>query len=184
MSSILHAADANRFAQPLPSPAGGNQVLELAGTNTGIFRMSGEALQINSIFTLSAAIGNDATLGAANEFWSLQLWADTNGSSSFEGSGSDTFIGQQFGSSSTAVTAAEGQWALNSFSFETGGDDSLSGQELIVFLNNFDTGSSYYDNVSLSVSTVPEPSSVCILSVGLLALIVGRRRREAHLDVC
>lgn len=142
--------NSERFNQtnPLAPPAGGNQLLFLSGSNTGIYRMSGVLIEPNTTYTISAAIGNDL-LTANIAYWSLQLWADSDNSYLFEGSSTDTFIGQQFGTSATAVNPEPGNWTLNSFSFDSSTTPALVGQQLIIFLNNFGSNTaSFYDNVS------------------------------------
>jgi|GEM_PF-6108013 len=170
---------------PLAGPADGNQVLALSFTNTGIYRLSGALIQADTIYTLEAAIGNDLLSNFRNDTWSLQLWANTNVDGVF-GSG-DTFIGQQFGTSGTAVNPTAGNWALNSYSFNSAATPSLIGKELIVFLNNFDVhpevGTSYYDNVRLSAvpATVPEPASLAIWGgISIAGLVVGWRRKRSR----
>jgi PEP-CTERM motif len=178
-SLIFHPSGTADFNQtdPLSSPAGGNQLLSLSGTNTGVYRMSGVLIQADTTYTLSAAIGDDK-LTPNSQYWSLQLWANTSGTGQFVGSaGGDTFIGQQFGTTATAVNPTAGNWAWNSFTFNSSTTPNLVGQELIVFLNNFDDGTSYYDNVSLS--SVPEPSSVILAGIGIYGIVTfGRRSRR------
>jgi hypothetical protein len=159
---------------PLAGPARGNQFLSLAGLNTGVARLSGLTLQPDTTYTLAAAIGN-SKLVANDSNWSLQIWADSNSSGLFEGSiaGGDTFIGQQFGTNTDALTAAAGEWAYNSFSFNSNSFPLLHGKQLIVFVNNYSTGTSYYDNVSIS-SAVPELPSLWLALVGLGCIAVRR----------
>ena len=176
--ALVHDAGLGSFNQtePLASPAGGNQYLFLVGTNTGISRLSGVAIEVDSTYTLQAAIGNP--FGQINtHVWSLQLWADADGSGAFEGSGSDTFIGQEFGTSLTATNAAIEEWALNSFSFNSATTPELVGKQLIIFLNNFGDGSSSYDNVALvTPQPVPLPSTFWLLVPALGGLGAMRRR--------
>ena len=178
-TQIFHPNNTANFNQfeSLSTPAGGNQLLLLRGANTGIDRLSGIIIQSNTNYELSAAIGNDK-LAANPRSWSLQLWADSNSSGSFEGSAGDTFIGQQFGTNSGTINPSAGEWAFNSFSFNSATTTALVGKELIIFLNNNGTGGdvSYYDNVRLQA--VPEPHGitlVCLIGFGVLVRQLGRR---------
>ena len=158
--------------EPLASPAGGNQLLFLSGTNTGVGIVTTVTIAPETVYTLSSAIGSGQT--ANNQGWSIQLWADTSGSSTFVGSGGgDTFIGQQYGLTLSAVNPGAGDWASNSVSFDSSTTPNLVGKHLDIFLNNFLNGTSYYDNVTLSAATVPEPGSLAMLAGFGLATLAG-----------
>ncbi len=178
-SQIWHPESTDRFkeADPLASPADGDQVLFLTELNTNVFRMTGAIIQPNTTYTLSAAIGNDL-LSTNNQYWSLQLWTDADMDRTFTWNQvGDAFIGQEFGTTATAVNALPGDWALNTFSFDSSTVPNLVGQELIVFLNNWSGGAaSFYDNVSLSASAnpVPLPPTVILFLSGLGALVAGK----------
>ncbi len=178
-TQIFHPNNTANFNQfeSLATPAGGNQLLLLRGANTGIDRLSGIIIQANTTYELSAAIGNDKL--AANPLsWSLQLWADSNNSGSFEGSAGDAFIGQQFGTNSGAINPSTGEWAFNSFSFNSATTTALVGKELIVFLNNNSTGGdvSYYDNVRLQAVSEPQSITlVCLIGFGVFVRQLRRR---------
>jgi hypothetical protein len=132
----------------LPSPADGHQYLDLNGTNTGIAEVTDIVISANTTYTLSAAIGHvDASYGNS---WSIQLWADTNGNNVFDGSAHDTFIGQQFATSGTASNPANGVWTSNAFTFDSASTPNLVGNHLIVFLNNYLPGSSFYDSIAIA----------------------------------
>jgi len=177
-AEIVRPAGAAIFSttNPLGSPADGSQALQLGGTNTGIYRMSGITILPNTTYTLTAAIGNDVS--TSSEFWSLQIWADANGSKGFEGSVADVFIGQEFGLSLSALNAAAGGWATNAFTFDSAAVTTVVGQQLVIFLNNFGAGTSYYDAVVLTSvanpADVPAPFSAALLLTDLLGL--GLRR--------
>lgn len=161
-SRVFHPSNTAYFnqVQPLAGPAAGNQLLLLHGTNTGIYRLSGIFIQANTAYELSAAIGN-SNMGENSQFWSLQLWADTNNSGVFEGMGFDSFIGQQFGGNVEANLPAAGEWAFNSFLFNSETRPDLVGKQLIIFPNNYyEAGTSYYDNVSLRAATEPNSEIV------------------------
>ncbi len=176
-SQIFHPNDSLSFNQfkSLASPAGGDQLLFLSGTNVGIYRLSGVIIQQNTSYELSAAIGSDKLL-ANSQYWSIQLWADSNHNGQFEGSSADTFIGQQFGTNPGAVNPIAGEWDRNSFTFSSTNTPSLVGSELVVFLNNFGPSTSYYDNVSLVA--VPEPTSLLMLSSTATLIYLARRLRK------
>ena len=158
---------------PLAAPAGGNNALVLSGANTGWSYTTTASIQPNTVYTLSAAIGN-STVASDHTNWSLQLWADANNNAGFEGGGFDTFLGQQFGTNPTALAPALGAWRTNSYQFDSASNPLSVGSRVIVFLNNFNTGTSYYDTVTLSTpdaaTATPLPPSVLLLAAGLLGL--------------
>ena len=158
---------------PLAAPAGGNNALVLSGVNTGWSYTTTALIQPNTVYTLSAAIGN-STIASDHNNWSLQLWADTNNNGAFDGGGFDTFLGQQFGTNPTALAPALGAWRTNSYQFDSATNPLSVGSRLIVFLNNFNTGTSYYDSVTLStpdaVTATPLPPSVLLLIAGFMGL--------------
>jgi len=170
------ASDTTAFdvINPLAPPASGDRYLELSGVNTGIYRLSGLRLDTSKTYRLDAAIGNSKVVGD-DLHWSLQIWADSDGSGIFEGSapGHDKFIGQNYGTNLGALAAPNGGWVRNSFTFSGSDFQSLAGQQLVVFLNNFSSGTSFYDSVSISV--VPEPSTSLMVLAGVLALVGWRR---------
>lgn len=129
---------------PLSDSAGGNQLLFLSGANTGVDLVTGFLIDPDTTYTLSAAFGDDLQT-TGNNHWSLQVWADTDANGVFDGVAGDTFLGQQFGTSGTQADPAPGEWAVNSFSFDSANTPSLAGKHLIIFLNNFSTGTSYYE---------------------------------------
>jgi hypothetical protein len=176
---VQHPNTTVAFNHVLPpaGPAGGNQMLRLSGSNTGISRMTGMTIQANQQYTLSAAIGNSKA-EASSATWSLQLWADTNGNGSFDGSPLDMFIGQQFGTSGTATNPVLGEWATNSYTFDSAAKPELVGTQLIALLNNnaeVTNGVSYYDRV-----VIPEPAGVLAIGAAALALGAFVRRLRRH----
>ena len=181
--NIRHPSGTAEFNQtdPLAPPAEGSQLLALSGVNVGIDKVMSSVIQPGSIYTLSAAIGSKKV--NASDSWSLQLWADTNNNGVFDGSSGDTFIGQQFGTSGSATIPTAGNWALNSYSSVPVSDPTLLGKRLIVFLNNFGSGATYYDNVSVRVtaSATPEPGSIALLAAVVLmgTGCLSRRRKRA-----
>jgi len=179
--TIQHPTGTVEFNQtnPLAAPASGSQILALSGVNVGIDSVTGELIQSGSIYTLSGAIGAKKT--GSSTSWSLQLWADTNANGLFDGSSGDTFIGQQFGTSGTAVNPSPGNWTLNSFTSAPLTAPTLVGKHLIVFLNNFGTGATYYDSISVTASATPEPGSLALLGASALTGFGLLRRRKEEL---
>ena len=160
-------------ASPLPSPAGGSQYLVLSGVNTGITAMTGALIRPNVVYTLSAAIGKpDNTF---SDTWSIQLY--TPGTSSL-----GTFIGQQWAAHQGANLPTIGGWATNTFSFNGNDVPTLQGAQIVILLNNYLSGQSAYDSITLSDNqpdppAVPEPISSAIFGMGLLGLGLVRARR-------
>lgn len=175
VQSVFHPTGVTRFKEtaPLESPAGGNQLLMLGRTNSGVYRMSGTTILGGGVYAFSAAIGN-SLLEDSDQFWSLQLWADSNDNGFFDPG--DSFLGQQFGTSGTATLAAPGEWAVNQFVFDSSTNPAVVGKELILFLNNYGDAlsESYYDQVLLQA--IPEPNRAMLLLLG--GLLLGLRRKR------
>jgi hypothetical protein len=69
-------------SEPLSAPAGGNQALQLSGENSGVYYMTGIAIQTGQAYSVQAAIGT-AISATPSAFWSMQLWADKNATGAF-----------------------------------------------------------------------------------------------------
>lgn len=160
-------------AAPMAGPAGGNQVLfvnsfQVAVNDTGI------VIQPNTVYTLSAAVGWD-NVYASPGFWSLQLWADKSTPTTFIQPG-ETFLDQTYSTLAGVNNPTQGNWALNSVTWDSASDPDLVGSTLTVLLNNFATGDTvYFDNIE--ITAVPEPGSLALLGMGTL-LVARRRRRD------
>ena len=161
-------------ASPLASPAGGSQYLVLSGVNTGISALTGALIRPNVIYTLSAAIGKpDNTF---SDSWSIQLFAGTA-----QSTGSN-FIGQQWAAHQGANIPTIGGWATNTFTFNGSDVPALQGAQIVILLNNYLSGQSAYDSITLSDNLPdppagPEPISSAIFGMGLLGLGLARARR-------
>lgn len=174
---VFHPTGSTRFTSntPLQSPADGNQMMVLGRTNSGMYHMVSSTILGSTQYQLSAAIGN-SLLEDKDEFWSLQLWADINDNNLFDAG--DTFLTQQFGTSSTAINATAGGWATNSTLFDSASQPSVVGKKLILFLNNYGDAfsESYYDNITLAI--VPEPGRAMLVFIGCGFLMLRRRRSD------
>jgi len=156
----------------LSAPAAGSQYLALAGTNTGVSFVTTGTIQADTTYVLSAAIGNlDASYGGS---WSIQAWA---------GSVGNLFLGQTYSGQPTSVAPTLGTWVTDSYSFDSANTPSAVGDSLVVFLNNYLSGTSYYDTVTVTAaSDLPEPSALSSFAIAVLALgfaVMTRRGRSA-----
>ncbi len=158
--------------EPFTSPADSNQMLALrhgvSNLDNGVYAVLPVQLAPNMVYSLSAAIGFDATDSSAGA-WSIQLWADSNGNNALDRSLGDTFLGQVFTQETIGgigVDPARGGWHRNHITYDSSSQAEVLGQNIIAFLNNYVIGSvssatSYFDNLQLeaiSASTL-EPSS-------------------------
>lgn len=73
------------------------------------------------------------------------------------------------------TTAYGGQsWSEHSLSFTAGADGALVFDGIATSWD----GTTFIDNVSLSVTSVPEPANVVLVLAGVLALVASRRRAQ------
>lgn len=94
--------------------------------------------------------------------------------------GATRFSASSSGRPPGAVNAANGEWALNSFTFDSQANPAFNGQQVIILLNNFGTTASFYDNVTL-VASVPEPATAIFgVGLGIICLLGQRRHRRSE----
>ena len=74
----------------------------------------------------------------------------------------------------TFSTTSGQSWASHSFSFIAATDSALS----FAGLDGLVDGTSFVDNISLTVTAVPEPASVVLMIVGVFSLLAWRRRAQ------
>lgn len=78
------------------------------------------------------------------------------------------------------ATVATGLWGTFSISHSIPQGDPLIGQPLTIAFRTLtnSVGSTYWDNISVSIQPIPEPAIGFMLGTGLVALAVARRRRR------
>lgn len=164
------------FTSPIPD---GTQIGYTNATRSLSQTLTGNSVLANSIYTLSVFVGN-RTDGDSGSY-TLSL---------------DTIVGGvtttlcNFSGNANGLPGTPGSVALGTFQLEgcsyTSGSTVPSGDLYLLFTAN--SGQLDVDSVSLIVqsatATVPEPSSVLLLSVGMLLAAVAfmaRRRKELQL---
>ncbi|HXE54959.1 MAG TPA: PEP-CTERM sorting domain-containing protein [Tepidisphaeraceae bacterium] len=164
-------ADFNSVA-PLAAPADGNQLLTIVEANQNVERAVG-TIQAATLYTLTVAIGDRISDSGLHD-WDIQLWAG--------GSTRQTFLGQTFRTDSGANNPSAGNWADNSVTFDSTTDPTVVGQNLFVLVGTYLTGSnpgqSYFDNVRVDATSVPEPAATALLTIAIAATL--RRRNCAR----
>jgi PEP-CTERM motif. len=151
---------------PLASPAQGNQFAYIntfdnnPGGISGIYQSVG-ALQPNTIYTLTVAIGSRAD--RINTAGTISL---INGLNPITG----TILATGGG-----LPATQGTWEDYTISFQTGA--SVDGM-LTIALSSVAAGTiqADFDNVRLDAVAVPEPELYGLALAGLIGVIVWRRR--------
>lgn len=152
---------------PFPFPAQGNQFAyvnvfpENPNPSSGIFQDLG-ALQPNTIYTLTVAIGSRADRINSPGIISLYSGFDPVGGTLLATGG--------------GIPAIQNTWEDYTISFTTG---SIVSDNLIISLSVLPAGTiqAAFDNVRLDATAVPEPSTVAMLALGGLAAVGLVRRR-------
>ena len=117
-------------------------------------------LQINTVYTLTVAVGDRKDLTAPG--YGIELWAGT------------TLIASDYHTDSGNSLPANGTWKDVVASYTSSASDPNAGQSLQIRLRGYGVQTNY-DNVRLDGTLVPEPSSALLGGLGLLLML--RRRR-------
>ena len=144
---------------PSPTIPNGNQV---AWSNGGTISQTLSAtLQANTIYTLGAYVGNRLSLN-------------------FPGYNIGLYAGGNLLASNSGVTPADGTFAPVTVSY-TSGISVTPGQALEIRLTSLSgfQGQTNFDNITLDVASIPEPSAILgLLGFGLLGIASKLRQKQ------
>lgn len=140
------------------------------GATVSLSQVLGATLLDDTTYTLSALIGNRSFVAGLN--YSMQL-----------------FAGSTLLASSSALNLSDNTFGSDSLVFNSGANNPLAGQALMVRFSTSSGGSfqeAFFDNVALDAvtsnngggSTVPEPSSIALTILGGLGLFAVRATRK------
>ena len=138
-------------------------------SEAGMQQTLSETLQANTKYTLTANIGNIATIGSI----------DFDG---FPGYRIDLMAGGSvLATDNNSLLPGEGLFEETSFSFTTGSASSDIGENLGIRLVNLNGPGIEvnFDNIRLDATSVPEPSSFLMIA-GLVTVFMISRRRQAN----
>ncbi len=152
----------------------------------GLQQTLAATLQANSRYTLQVEIGNIASGTAVNnDFFNLD---------GFPGYRVDLLAGGVViasDNSSLAGSIPEAEWGTSNVEFQTAAHHDLLGQALglrLVSLNQIDESFPLadlevdFDNVRLSISAIPEPSSCNLFFLALGGLLLRRKRANSRFN--
>jgi hypothetical protein len=144
---------------PSPTIPNGNQV---AWSNGGTISQTLSAtLQTNTVYTLSASVGNRLSLN-------------------FPGYNIGLYAGGNLLASNSGVTPTDGTFAPVTFSY-TSGISVTPGQALEIRLTSLSgfQAQTNFDNITLDAASIPEPSAILgLLGFGLLGIASKLRQKQ------
>lgn len=152
-------------AEPLASPADGNNVLKVRSGDFGIGAMG--TIQADTDYTLSFAVGWDL-LDATAPGWGVNVTAG-NGPSILYAAG---------------TAATQGGWNTVTITILHDNPNLMAyiGTTMSPWFTNggSDTSPIYIDNVRLEASPIPEPSTLLLAATGFVGLVAyaWRKRRQ------
>lgn len=139
-------------------PHSGSNVLYL-NSNTTVAQVLGDVLSVSTQYTLSVYLTERLGLAQQGE---IQLLAG------------GVLLAQ------STQTATTNQWVIQSLVFQTGSTHALVGQPLEIRLRNASGEQALYDDVALDSTVIPEPTTLCLIGLGVACLSARRVRESAE----
>jgi hypothetical protein len=157
-----------------------NTVVTNPDPNTSVRQTLGITVANNSLYTLTVDVGADSYPDGAGTSYPLPPIG--NGVSTgnlftrlLANGGASPMPG--FLSSNASVPSI-GNFVTWTLVWQTGASEALAGTGIVVELAQNAETEAYFDNVSLTVTAVPEPASLSLLIGGSAAVMLRRRRRQ------
>jgi len=158
-----NAPEGNNMGAAIQIGEGGNNI------PTPLYQQTAALLTANTLYTLHVAVGhpipNAPTFGAPITYAGYTVELDAGGS--------------VLTMDNSSVSIAQGDYQYIDVTFTALPGDPQLGQPVVIQLSSPGLATyngAYFDNVTLTATPVPEPATIALFGLGVIALIDIRRR--------